>query len=470
MPPFREPPTDAERDRAIGVLLGTAVGDALGAAGDSGPPGLWTGNTAMAIAIAELATTSSDLQGEKRRDEIVERWSWWGRTATDVDPQTRKVLDAAAQNEIRANAARAAATAWSQSGQPATNASLARTAPVALANLQDEWTTALVARKVSALTHTEPDAVDACVLWCLAIRHAVWTGQLDVRIGLGRLPSERRALWEARIADTEKSRPADFAEGNSGVVAALQGAWSAIDAIPVPETDPASGVFAADHFRLALQAAVRAGGDTAAVGAIAGALLGAAYGASAVPAQWRLGLKGWPGLNTRLLVALVDKILNEGDPQRFDYTYLSHRKHPQSQRHPHDSGVWIGSAPALKALPGGVDAVISLCQVADGDIPPGVRHLDVRLIEGLSDTILDFVLLDTVRIIEHLRNQGATVFVHGLCGHSRTPAVAALYGARRTGIDVYRSLSDVCVLLPEADLSPTLRTALGRLHPSKGNE
>ena len=62
------------------------------------------------------------------------------------------------------------------------------------------------------------------------------------------------------------------------------------------------------------------------------------------------------------------------------------------------------------------------------------------------------------------------MFVHGLCGHSRTPAVAALYGARRTGIDVYRSLSDVCVLLPETDLSPTFRTALGRLHPSKGNE
>ena len=90
---------------------------------------------------------------------------------------------------------------------------------------------------------------------------------------------------------------------------------------------------------------------------------------------------------------------------------------------------------------------------------------------GLSNTAtVDFVLLDTVRIIEHLRNQGATVFVHGLFGHSRTPAVAALYGARRTGIDVYRALSDVCVRLPKADLNPTLRTALGRLHPSKGNE
>ena len=277
MPPFREPPTDAERDRAIGVLLGTAVGDALGAAGIAARRGCGPVTPRWRSRSPNWPRPPRICKG-RRHDEIVERWSWWARTATDVDPQTRKVLNAAAQNEISADAARAAATAWSESGQPATNASLARTAPVALANLQDEWTTALVARKVSALTHTEPDAVDACVLWCLAIRHAVWTGQLDVRIGLDRLPSECRALWEARIAEAENSRPAAFAGVNSGAVAALQGAWSAIATTPVPETDPASGVFAADHFRLAVQAAVRAGGDTAAVGAIAGALLGAAYG------------------------------------------------------------------------------------------------------------------------------------------------------------------------------------------------
>ncbi len=39
---------------------------------------------------------------------------------------------------------------------------------------------------------------------------------------------------------------------------------------------------------------MRAGHDTDTVAAIAGGLLGAAYGASAVPLQWRGLLHGWP--------------------------------------------------------------------------------------------------------------------------------------------------------------------------------
>ncbi len=59
-----------------------------------------------------------------------------------------------------------------------------RTAPVALAYLDDEAALVEAARAVSELTHYDPEAGDACVLWCLAIRHAVLTGVLDARIGL----------------------------------------------------------------------------------------------------------------------------------------------------------------------------------------------------------------------------------------------------------------------------------------------
>jgi ADP-ribosylglycohydrolase len=57
-----------------------------------------------------------------------------------------------------------------------------------------------------------------------------------------------------------------------------------------------------------LQAAVRGGGDTDTVAAIAGGLLGAAYGASAVPDEWRAALHGWPGLRADDLTALAVKI------------------------------------------------------------------------------------------------------------------------------------------------------------------
>ena len=70
-----------------------------------------------------------------------------------------------------------------------------RTAPLALAYLDDEAALVEAARAVSELTHYDPEAGDACVLWCLAIRHAILTGVLDVRIGLQHIDADRRDLW-----------------------------------------------------------------------------------------------------------------------------------------------------------------------------------------------------------------------------------------------------------------------------------
>lgn len=186
-----------------------------------------------------------------------------------------------------------------------------RTAPVALAYLDDEDGLVEAAFAISALTHFDPKAGEACVLWCLAIRRAVLTGELDLRYGLPRLASERSDVWTQRIEETERSSPADFAQ-NGWVVQALQGAWSAIAGTPVPVDDPAAGVFRADHLASALEAAVRGGRDTDTVAAIAGGLLGAAHGASAVPAPWRRLLHGWPGIRGSELMALATRIVHHG--------------------------------------------------------------------------------------------------------------------------------------------------------------
>ena len=87
--------TPAQLDRAVGVLLGTAAGDALGAPYEFGPPrgpelevamvgggsfgwepGEWTDDTSMAIAIAEVAATGADLRdgrGSRRPRAAVAR-------------------------------------------------------------------------------------------------------------------------------------------------------------------------------------------------------------------------------------------------------------------------------------------------------------------------------------------------------------------------------------------------------------
>lgn len=320
--------TPAQLDRAVGVLLGTAAGDALGAPYEFGPPrgpelevamvgggsfgwepGEWTDDTSMAIAIAEVAATHHDLRQGDAQDAIVKRWHEWSQRAKDVGIQTRSVLSQAGRAGISAQTARAESAALHQrTGRTAGNGSLMRTAPVALAYLDDEEGLVQAASGVSELTHYDPEAGDACVLWCCAIRHAVLTGELNARKGLQHIDSARRALWSSRLDAAEASKPSDF-NNNGWVVQALQAAWSAIATAPVPQDDPAKGAFPVDHLRLALDAAVRGGNDTDTVAAIAGGLVGAAYGASGVPAEWRRVLHGWPGMRTRDLLAMVTEIV-----------------------------------------------------------------------------------------------------------------------------------------------------------------
>lgn len=481
--------TAAQRDRACGVLLATAAGDALGAGYEFGPslspdtpvdmiggglgpfkPGEWTDDTSMAIAIAEIAATGADLRSEEAQDYMARRWHAWAKTAKDVGMQTRSVLSTAGSLGISAKTAREeSARLHKRTGRSAGNGSLMRTAPVALAYLDDESALAEAARGVSELTHYDPEAGDACVLWCLAIRHAVLTGNLDARIGLGRIDVERRDLWASRLDQAEVSQPSEFAGKNGWVVAALQGAWSAIVNTPVPVGDSTSEEFPTDHLRLALEAAVRGGHDTDTVAAIAGGLLGAAYGASAVPSHWRLKLQGWPGLRTRGLIQLANDIVDKGQPDTFDYTYSGFPEARKPVQHPYDDKVWIGGIAALRKLPENVDAIVSLCRVKDVQLPSGAEHLDVRLIDHEAENDhLDFVLLDTVRAIEQLRAEGRTVFVHCVQAHSRTPTIAALFGARKRRVDIDVALRDVLAALPGADPNPAFRHALRRLRPKSG--
>jgi ADP-ribosyl-[dinitrogen reductase] hydrolase len=483
-------PSSAQIDRACGALLGSAAGDALGAPYEFGPargpelpvdmvgsgpfgwePGEWTDDTSMAIAIAEVAATGADLRTDEAQSRIVTRWYDWAATAKDVGNQTRAVLSAAGRGArthdgcIPAERARTAAREHHErSGRSAGNGSLMRTAPVALAFLHDEDGLAEAAQSISALTHFDPEAREACLLWCLAIRRAVLTGELDIRTGLSRLESGPERAWSQRIAAAEARRPSDFAN-NGWVVEALQGAWSAITTTPIPPDDTASGSYRADHLRNALDAAVRGGGDTDTVAAIAGGLLGAAYGASAVPACWRRTLHGWPGIRVRELNALASAILRHGAADTFDSTYSRwERLHPVVQ-HPYDDKLWIGGIDALRQLPPAVDAVVSLCRLGDDDLPHGIELVEVRLVDRTGpdeNGHLDFVLDDTVTLIQQLRAEGHTVLLHCVQAYSRTPTVAALYGARQHGTSTESALADVLAVLPSAYPNPAFRLALRR--------
>lgn len=126
------------------------------------------------------------------------------------------------------------------------------------------------------------------------------------------------------------------------------------------------------------------------------------------------------------MIQLVDATINKGAPDEFDYTYRGYPEARPMVAHPHDDKVWIGGFAGLRKLPADVDSVVSLCRMADDDLPDGVQRLDVRLIDAVGkNPNLDFVLHDTVRAVEQLRAEARTVF---LCvqAASRTPTVAAL--------------------------------------------
>lgn len=313
--------TAPQHDRSSAVLLGIACGDALGAgyehAGALSPTtvvgmlgggsahwarGEWTDHTALAIPVAKAVVDGLDLRAESTLDLIVAEWVAWARTAPFAGLQLAAALSAPALSApttsapapTAAGVRNAARAQHDRIGLSAGNGSLLRTAPVALAFLDDPDALTDAARRLSELTHYEADAGDACVLWGLAIRHAVLAGELDLRAGLGALPAGRRELWSGRIGQAEQRAPRDFSR-NGWVVQTLQGAWSAI-----VHTDGAEAI----HYRRALEAAVRGGGNTDAVAGVAGGLLAARWGLVAVPNEWRRLVQGWPGLRGADLVRL----------------------------------------------------------------------------------------------------------------------------------------------------------------------
>ena len=287
-------------DRAAGTVIGGAMGDALGAGYEFAaapepdevtmlrgtltgePAGHWTDDTAMAIAILEVAARMGTLTSPAAAVAVGVRFmEWFDSGPRDVGTRTRRVLSRATSG---AHLAATAAEVQALYPDAAGNGSLMRTGPVALVHRGDDEQLVIAATTMSELTHPHPDAVAACVLWTVAIDRAIANGTIEgPRVGLHLIDESRRAFWEQKIAEAETKDPREFSP-NGHVVVALQAAWSAIHA-----TRDAN-----DHLVAGLRQAVSIGDDTDTVAAIAGYLLGACYGFGAAPIEWSSGLAGWP--------------------------------------------------------------------------------------------------------------------------------------------------------------------------------
>jgi len=305
-------------DRARGALLGTAVGDALGAGYEFKPPlgkdvpvvfkaspglalGEYTDDTAQTIAIA-IAASRSDLSVSL--DEVAkEFFRWYEEDGGGIGIQTQRIFS---QTKDRTSA-----TLLTEQSNlfrdthelAAGNGSLMRTAAVALPFLSKPDVLGNVASEVSALTHSDLDCREACVIWSKAIRHAILFENFDgVQLAINELPAFRQSYWNDLFDQADEVQDAAEFTNNGWVIHAIQAAFKVImsTATQTPE-----------HLVLGIEAAVRVGNDTDTVAAIAGALLGARWGYSAIPKHWLEAIHGWPNYRSEDLVALADQITEQ---------------------------------------------------------------------------------------------------------------------------------------------------------------
>lgn len=181
-------------DRAMGALLGLAVGDALGTTLEfadrdtcphhsemtgGGPfrlePGEWTDDTAMALALADSLLARRKLDPLDLMTRFVTWWKEGEYSCTgrcfDIGITTRHAL----AQFCRTGDPYAGATDENTGG----NGSLMRLAPVVLFNLDDKDLAVEMTRSQSLTTHGAPQAVEACAYFAEILWEAIKGRQQD---------------------------------------------------------------------------------------------------------------------------------------------------------------------------------------------------------------------------------------------------------------------------------------------------
>ena len=322
--------TPAIIDRARGALLGAAVGDALGVpyefvaapngepemkGGGLGPyePGEWSDDTQMSVLTARVAATGLPLASRKALIRVGDALiDWMSFGASDMGTQTRAVLALAASGKSGDTVERltSAARTFSEENQrPSGNAALSRISPAGLAYLGSRERTAQAAESLTRLTHYDRLADEASILWAEAIRNAVVTGKINIFGGFDFLVEESATRWDRLLQDAEKSRY--DANQNSRVQVAVQSAWDAVYSV--------RDLRGVEAVRAGLVRAVQIGGDTDSTASMAGALLGATYGESCIPAEWAAAVHGWPGLTGADYADLAEQMVRAAEEKNREY-------------------------------------------------------------------------------------------------------------------------------------------------------
>ena len=301
-------------EHAKGAMLGLACGDALGrpvefataeriqrdhgqvtemlAHGTHGQPaGTITDDTEMALCIARSLAECGRFDPE----DVAERFvAWYESGPFDIGGMTRRALgriqrgtswDTAGERE------------WDESreGSNAGNGSVMRCVPIAVAYA--DYPAALVRTSIdsSRITHADPRCTYGCAVLNLTIAAALQDQETPLGTALNLL-SEDLATSLQRTAGVIPDGASPVLE--DGLPEELRTALEAIPDRIDPDQLSNSGyvvdtlqtalydALTAESSEEAIVTAVNRGGDTDTIGAIAGAIAGARFGASSLPARW----------------------------------------------------------------------------------------------------------------------------------------------------------------------------------------
>ncbi len=309
----------ASTDHIEGCLLGLAVGDALGTTLEftrpedlppwptlldgphtevvgGGPFRLVAGQVTDDTQMATVLAASLLEHGGLQPPSVAEGYAAWWRHAFDVGNQTATTLGRIARG---VPAEEAGWKVWEQlHRRPAGNGSLMRCAPIGVFFAHDRDARMAAALADSAITHADPRCQLACAAFCGAIARALQPDSTP-----GAMVRQARTDLHDAAALLLDQRP-DLSDPIGQAHVDLR---DDLDLAAADEPDLYSeSVHILTHqgfvrvaFRLAfwhllhtasvrdaLVDVVNRGGDADTNGAIAGALLGAAHGRSALPAQW----------------------------------------------------------------------------------------------------------------------------------------------------------------------------------------
>ncbi len=296
----------APTHRAIATVLGSAVGDALGAPFEFGPegafsarfpepghgdemcggdgwdPGEATDDTQMAVLVGESLLEFDGLE----LPDMFDRFRRWAAAdPKDIGLQTEAVLTGGDPWDL------AAALHFRTNARAAGNGALMRAATSAVYFAsRGRDATMEAARRIAALTHGDPAAWEGTAIFHELIRVAL-TGAdplAALPVTLRAVHPDHRARYATALAPDWHP---DLATEFNGAVWPCLG--SAVWALRTTRS-----------YEDAVRAALDLGGDTDTVAAVTGGLAGAVYGPDAIPERWtdRLHVP-LPGFGDRVLRA-----------------------------------------------------------------------------------------------------------------------------------------------------------------------